>query len=123
MEHYRNPTSGEVFAYESEAEREEFGAAELVAMTDEEVAQHLNPPAPVPQEVTMQKARRALRAAGKLAAVEAAIDALPEPARSDARDQWEYSATVQRHNPLVLNLAQQLGLDLDALFAQAAQLP
>lgn len=40
---------GEVFAYETEAEREQFGAGDLVPMTEPEVQAHLNrPPAQVP---------------------------------------------------------------------------
>ena len=85
-------------------------------------------PAPVvvvPGAVTMRQARRALLAAGLLAAVEAAIDALAEPERSAARIEWEYSSEVQRHNGFVTQLAPALGLSdaqLDALFVSAAAL-
>lgn len=41
---YFKSKSGEVFAYESEAERNEWGAPELVEMTPEEIDAHLNPP-------------------------------------------------------------------------------
>lgn len=44
MKYYKLPESGDVFAYESEAERNEWGAPELVAMTPEEIEAHLNPP-------------------------------------------------------------------------------
>lgn len=47
MKYYKHPESGEVFAYESEQERQEWGSPELVEMTPEEVEAHLNPP-PVP---------------------------------------------------------------------------
>ena len=43
MKHYKHPETGEVFAYESEQERKEWGAPELVAMTTGEVDAHLNP--------------------------------------------------------------------------------
>lgn len=79
----------------------------------------------VPAEVTMRQARRALRLAGKLAQVEAAIDGLPEPQRTDARIDWDHSQTVQRHRPLVQLLAPALGLsesDLDQLFILARDL-
>lgn len=79
----------------------------------------------VPRTVTMRQARRALLAAGKLALVEAAIDAMPEPQRTEARIEWEYSNEVHRHQPLVLGLAPALSLSagqLDALFVQAATL-
>lgn len=86
------------------------------------------PPEPdpvVPAEVTMRQARLALHAAGYLAGVEAAIDALEEPAKTNARIEWEYSGAVQRHNGFVSVLAPQLGLtseQTDALFIAAEQL-
>jgi len=44
MLHFKHP-SGQVFAYDTLAEREQFGAAELVAMSDAEVAELTAPPA------------------------------------------------------------------------------
>jgi len=83
-------------------------------------------PAPVvPAEVTMRQARLALHAAGLLAGVEAAIEALEEPAKTNARIEWEYSGAVQRHNSFVSVLAPQLGLteeQTDALFIAASAL-
>lgn len=78
---------------------------------------------PVPAEVTMRQARLALLAAGKLAAVEAAIDAMAEPTRTGARIEWEYSNALQRDNALVAALGPALGLstnDIDNLFRAAA---
>lgn len=46
MIYFKNE-NGDVFAYETEAAREEFGAPELVRMTEAEVDAHLNP-APIP---------------------------------------------------------------------------
>lgn len=83
------------------------------------------PVATVPEEVTMRQARLALLAAGKLAAVDAAIASLPSPTKEAAEIEWAYSSTVRRNQPLVLALAPALGLDsaaLDALFVQAAAL-
>ena len=83
-------------------------------------------PAPVvPASVTMRQARLALMAAGKLAAVEAAIDALSDPTKTAARIEWEYSNEVQRHNGLVAALGPALSLtsdQIDALFIGAAKL-
>lgn len=87
-----------------------------------------NPPVAlptVPPSVTMRQARLALRAAGKLAAVEAAIAALPEPDKTDATIEWEYSNEVLRHNGFVSRLGPLLGMSeaqLDALFVQARAL-
>lgn len=46
MKYYRLPETGEVFAYESAEERQNFGAPELVEMTASEVDAFLNPDPP-----------------------------------------------------------------------------
>ena len=95
-------------------------------MIDGDVIQVMPPEwTPVPQEVTMRQARLALHAAGKLAAVNAAINALPDPQKTAALIEWEYSSTVRRDSQFVLLLGPALGLDaagLDALFVAAAKL-
>lgn len=64
MKYYKNPNSGEVFAYETEAERQEWGAPELVEMTPEEIDAHLNPP--IPADVRRKAAKDSIDlAAGK----------------------------------------------------------
>lgn len=83
-------------------------------------------PPPVPDQVTMRQARLALLGAGLLDDVTAAIDALPEPTRTAARIEWEYSTSVQRHRGLVQQLGSALGMtseQLDALFIAAAAIP
>lgn len=80
---------------------------------------------PVPIEVTQRQARMALHALGHLASVEAAINALPDPPRTEARIAWDFSNTIQRNNPFVSQLAALLGFteqDLDELFIMAAGL-
>ena len=79
----------------------------------------------IPAEVTMRQARLALLGAGKLAGVEAAIASMPEPHRTAASIEWEYSYSLQRNNPFVSQLGAALGLDdagIDALFIAAAKL-
>ena len=82
-------------------------------------------PVVIPQEVTMRQARLALHAAGKLTAVNAAIAALPDPPKTAALIEWEYSSTVRRDSQFVALLGPALGLDaagLDALIVAAAKL-
>jgi hypothetical protein len=89
-------------------------------------------PQPVPPElvvippmVSMRQARLALLQAGRLADVDAAIAALPSPAKEAAQIEWEYAIEVKRDSQLVTQLAPALGLDdaaLDALFIAAAAL-
>lgn len=81
------------------------------------------PASTVPQRVTMRQARLALLAAGLLDDVEAAIAALPSPAKEAAKIEWEYSQEVHRTHGFVAQLGPALGLDdaaLDALFVAAA---
>lgn len=54
--------------------------------------------------------RRALLDLGRLADVDKAIDALPEPARSQTRIDWEYDTTFRRDTPMIIQLATALGL-------------
>ena len=80
----------------------------------------------VPQEVTMRQAQRALLDAGLLDAVEAAINALPDPPRRAALIDWTKSSTLRRDSQFVAVLAPGLGLDaaaLDALFVAALKVP
>ena len=83
------------------------------------------PPVQIPQSVTMRQCRLQLLAIGKLADVDAAIAALPEPDKSAAQIEWEYAATVERNAPLIGALGPALGLDdaqLDDLFIEASKL-
>ena len=80
----------------------------------------------VPSEVTMRQAQRVLLDAGLLDAVEAAINALPEPPRRAALIDWTKSSTLRRDSQFVAVLAPGLGLDaaaLDALFVAASRVP
>lgn len=82
-------------------------------------------PTPVPTSASMRQARLALLQAGKLAAVEAAINALTGPAKEAALIEWNYATQVTRDSALLQQLAAAIGLteaDLDALFTQAASM-
>ena len=57
MKYYKHPETGEVFAYENEQERQEWGAPELVEMTPEEIDAHLNPPPTAEQIMSRMEAR------------------------------------------------------------------
>jgi hypothetical protein len=82
-------------------------------------------PNPVPQSVTMRQARLALSRAGKLDDVQAAIDALPEPDKTEALIEWDYSNAVERNRDFVQMIGLAIGYDseeLDELFIQAEKL-
>jgi hypothetical protein len=87
----------------------------------------VNPPivVPIPQEITMRQARLALHDAGLLSNVVSAINSLPEPSKTKAMIEWEYSNALQRNNPFVTTLGTALGLssdDIDNLFIAASGL-
>lgn len=82
-------------------------------------------PMVVPSSVTMRQARLALHATGLLSQVETAIDALPEPSRTEARIEWDFSSEVFRDRDFVKMLGASLGLtseQMDDLFITAATL-
>lgn len=45
MKYYRDPASGEVFAYESDGSQDDLISEHLIALSEEEVNAHLNPAA------------------------------------------------------------------------------
>ena len=122
MKYYKDK-AGEVFAYETDADREKFGADELVEMTESEVSAHLNPPRPVivPGVVSRFQARAALYKANMLESAELAVsnsDPLTKLAWADAQE-------FRRDSPILQSIAQALGLtsdDLDALFVSASEI-
>lgn len=77
---------------------------------------------PVPQTVALWQFRRELQMRGWWAAVQAAIAALPAEQRADAEEWLEYGTEVRRDAPLLLALAEALGLteELDDAFRAAA---
>jgi hypothetical protein len=76
----------------------------------------------VPLSVPMAAARIALSRAGKLAAVSAALAAIPGQPGEEAQSWWEYSSRVERNHPTVLAMTPLIGTsaDVDALFIAAA---
>jgi len=83
------------------------------------------PPPPVPGEIANWRAKAVLGLAGMLSAVEAALNAMPEPARTVAIAAWNGGADLARSGPTVLALSTTLGLtddQVDDMFRQAAAL-
>ena len=81
----------------------------------------------VPASVTARQIRLWLVRNGvSLAAVEAAIDSIPDQVTRDSvRVEWEYAPYVERSHPWLVPLAQALGLteqQVDAAFREAATL-
>lgn len=79
----------------------------------------------VPQSITMRQARLQLHKIGKLTDVQAAINALPEPPKTEAQIEWDYASVVERASPFVSLLTPALGLseeEIDNLFREAVQL-
>lgn len=96
------------------------------ATPDELIELHARKSSPqIPTKVTMKQARLALLQKGLLATVESTINTLPEPDKTAARIEWDYSSEVERNTHLCVTLADLLNLtnsDLDDLFILAASL-
>lgn len=127
MKYYKNTATNEVYAYDSVEDFELYGLHGLVEMTAQEISAHLTPTpvSSVPHKVTMRQARLALHTEGLLSQVEVAINALPEPPRTAARIEWDFSSEVVRDKPFVALLASLLSLTdtkVDELFLAASLL-
>jgi hypothetical protein len=68
-------------------------------------------PDPVPTQVPMYKVRKYLIQQGLLGAVEAYLNALPEPNKALALVDWEYAPNLVVRSPLALGAKAALGLD------------
>lgn len=83
-------------------------------------------PVAVIPDVTPRQMRQALILSGvALSNIDSAIANLPEPTKSLALVEWEYSIAFERHRPLVSQVAAILGWNdsqLDALWKLAATL-
>lgn len=74
------------------------------------------PVAPVLPDVTPRQIRQALIISGvSMAQIDSAIAQLPEPTKSMAQIEWEYSTAFQRNRPLVAAVASLLGWTNDQL--------
>lgn len=82
---------------------------------------------PVPEQITARQIRLWLVAHGvSMAAVESAIDAIPDATQREmVRVEWEYAPYIERSHAMLVPLAAALGLDeaaVDAAFREAASL-
>lgn len=80
---------------------------------------------PVPESVSARQIRLWLIRQGiSLAAVDAAIDAIPDQLQRDSvRVEWDYAPYVERTHPMLVPLASALGLteaQVDQAFVEAA---
>jgi len=85
------------------------------------------PTPPVPSSVTARQIRLWLVSHGvSLAAVEAAVDGIPDQQQRElVRVEWEYAPYVERSHPMLVPLAAALGLSeaqVNAAFREAATL-
>jgi hypothetical protein len=84
-------------------------------------------PPVVPNNVSARQIRLWLLSNNiSLAAVQTAIDAIPDPAlRDKTKVEWEFAPYIERYHPLISTIGLQLGLtdaDIDAGFIAAEQL-
>lgn len=75
--------------------------------------------------ISARQLRLWLHGAGLLEEIPALIAALPEPQRTTAQIEWEFSISYERLHPLVIQLGTVLGMsasDLDLAWTHAARL-
>jgi len=80
-------------------------------------------PEPVPEAITPRQLRLALLRRGLLTNVESTVNALPEPQRTGALIEWEYSSHFLRTHPMVAAIAGALQISaetLDEIFVEGA---
>jgi len=76
----------------------------------------------VPDEVQLWRLRTILNLMNLIATIENALDQLPEPNKTAAKNVWNYGTTVERNSQTVLLLQSVLGLtdaQTDDIFIQA----
>lgn len=73
-------------------------------------------PPVIPRSVRMAYFRIALKRIGKLEAVDAAVASHPDP---ESIELWTYASWVHESNPVVIQIAAALSVDLTALFDSA----
>lgn len=94
-------------------------AALMIWATAHDIAPYVQP---VPGSITPLQARRALRAAGLTAAVEAAVAASGD---ANVQDAWEYAIEFRRDDPMLAAIAKAIGMtdaQVDELFRAASVL-
>jgi hypothetical protein len=98
----------------------------LAGYTDNSTSPYNDVPS-VPASVSARQIRLWLLRQGiSLAAVDAAIDAIPDQLQRDSvRVEWEYAPYVERSHPMLVPLAASLSLDesqVDQAFVEAAEI-
>ena len=128
MKYYKN-VKGKVYAYETEEERQIWGAPDLVAMTETEVESHLNPPTPpppVPEQVSRAQGKAALITVGLWLDAMAYVEAMSDPTeKAMAEVALNDTTHWRRDSPTMQAMSTALGLtseQLDGLFIQASQI-
>ncbi len=87
------------------------------------IAAFVAPPVIYP-DLTARQLRLGLNSLGKLAVVEAAINQLPDPAKSEAKIEWEFASTFRRDHPLIIQISPILNLSneqIDAVWLEYSQ--
>ena len=98
------------------AEAEAYKAANGLDVEVQEVEEQIVVLKEVPAVVSARQIRQALVLSGiTMAQIEQALNSMPEPNRSLAFIEWEYSNEFQRYRPLTIAVAQMLGWTEDQM--------
>lgn len=84
-----------------------------------------DPPPVIPSSITQRQARISMLDAGILDDVEAAISSIAGVEGEKARIAWEWASEIRRDDPLLISIAEHLGLDseqIDQIFLEASKI-
>lgn len=129
MKYFRDPETGEVYAYEADGSQDEYIKEGLVPMSEAEVDAHINPPPPppsVPDFVSRAQGKAALIQAGKWPNVLAYVEGIEDATeRALAEVALNDTQTWRRDSPFLASVTAALGLsdaEVDDLFIAAAKI-
>lgn len=96
------------------------GSVDVIELTSEEIAELPGPQEPAaPTSISPRQIRQVLTAAGLRASVESMVAAGDQ----DLKDWWMFSTAFEREHPVLVSMAQALGLSaeqVEDLFEQAS---
>lgn len=129
MKYFKDPETGDVYAYEADGSQDEYIKSGLVEMSVEDVEEHLRPNPPgveAPYQVTRAQGKAALISAGLWGQVAAFVDSIEdETEQALARVALDDTTHWQRSSPFLARAAEALSLSdeqMDELFLSASKI-
>lgn len=107
MIYYKNKQTNEVYAYESESDKEKYGGKDLVEMTSEEIQNHINPKPTIEHLESEARAKRDTLLSGTDWVVIRHRDEIEEGVKTTLNPE-QYSA-IQAYRRYLRDITEQSG--------------